>query len=292
MADKEWAGNTFGSGFMHRWLIRALRHTDVRIWYAFAAVFVIPFCLIFASGARCAYRYFRLHQHYGRLKALRETYVNLVFFSQVVIDKFALYAGKKMKISVVGYETFEHLAAADEGFVMLSAHIGCYEMAGYELKSDQKPFNALVFAGEKESVMKGRDKLFSSHNIKMIPIKADMSHLFLIDRALADGEIVSIPADRVFGSPKTVTVNLLDGKADLPFGPFSVAAMRGLNVIAVNVMKTSMTGYTAYVTPLNYDHEAPRKQQVSQLAGGFASELERMLKLYPAQWYNYYDFWK
>lgn len=292
MAEKEWAGNTFGNGFMHRWLIRILRHSDVRLWYAFAAVFVIPFCLVFSSGAKTTWHYFRHRQKYGRWKSFRMTYVNHVLFAQVVIDKFAMYAGKKMQLKVENYDLFKQLAAHREGFVMLSAHIGNYEMAGYELVSDRKPFNALVYAQEKEAVMQGRTSLFTGNNIRMIPITSNMSYLFKIDRALGNGEIVSIPADRVFGSTKTVTVSLLGADARLPFGPFSVPAMRELDVIAVNVMKTSIKGYTAYVTRLEYDKQAPRKRQVQQLADSYARELERMLTLYPAQWYNYFEFWK
>lgn len=292
MAEKEWAGNTFGTGFMHRSLIGMLKHTDVRIWYAFSAIFIIPFCLVFSPGAKTAWHYFRRRQKYGRWKSLLMTYVNHVLFAQVVIDKFAMYAGKKMKLKVENYDIFKQLAAKDEGFVMLSAHIGCYEMAGYELVSDRKPFNALVFAGEKSSVMQGRTKLFTGNNIKMIPLTSDMSYLFKIDQALANGEIVSIPADRVFGSAKTVRVKLLGAEAKLPWGPFCVPAMRGLEVIAVNVMKTSVKGYTAYVTRLDYDKDASRKQQVQQLADNYSKELEKMLNSYPAQWYNYFEFWK
>ena len=291
MAEQAWEGTTFGTGFMHRWLIGALRHTDVRLWYAFAAVCVIPFCVIFSPATRPVYRYFSHRQHYGRVKSLWKSYINLVLFAQVVIDRFALFAGKRMKLHVENYNLFKNLAAKAPGFVMLSAHVGCYEMAGYELVSDRKPFNALVFAGEKASVMRGREKLFKHSRINMIPVKKDMSHLFEIDRALADGEIVSIPADRSLGSKKTVTVNLLGAPAQLPSGPFSVAAMRGLDVITVNVMKTSVTGYTAFVAALGYDKEAPRKQQIQQLADGYAHELDGVLKKYPEQWYNYFDFW-
>lgn len=292
MADREWPGSTFGTGFMHRWLITILRHSDVRVWYAFAAVFIIPFCLVFSQGSRHAYRYFRRRQGCGRCRSVMMVYVNQVLFSQVVIDRFAMYAGKRMRLKVENYGLFRKLAAGEQGFMMLSAHVGCYEMAGYELVSDQKPFNALVFAGEKESVMQGRSRLFTANHIRMIPVMPDMSHLFAIDRALSAGEIVSIPADRMWGSRKAVTVRLLGADADLPAGPFSVAAMRGLDVIAVNVMKTGLTAYTAYVTALAYDKKAPRKQQIRQLADAYAAELERTLHQYPAQWYNYFDFWK
>ena len=150
----------------------------------------------------------------------------------------------------------------------------------------------MVFFGEKESVMKSRGEMFSDKNIKMIPVKEDMTHLFFIDQAIGRGEIVSMPADRIFGSTKAVCVNLLGAKASLPMGPFSVATMRGLKVLAVNVMKVSWNTYCIYVTPLPYDAKALRKQQISELSVAYAAEIERMLKLYPTQWYNFYKFWE
>lgn len=292
MAEKKWAGNTFGNGFMHRSLIWMLRYSDVRIFYVFTAIFVIPFCLIFSKGARIIFRYFQDRHHCGKWKSLRKTYVNLVLFSQVVIDKFALFAGKRFNIKVENYDLFRRLASQKEGFVILSAHVGCYEMAGYELVSDTKPFNALVFGGEKATVMQNRGRIFTKNNIHMIPVAEDMSHIFEIDAALSKGEIVSLPADRIFGSRKSVDVSLLGGKASLPLGSFLVPVMRGLNVIAVNVMKTGWKTYTAYITKLDYKKEGNQRQQAKQLADGYAKELENILKKYPEQWYNYFEFWK
>ena len=45
------------------------------------------------------------------------------------------------------------------------------------------------------------------------------------------------------------------------------------------------------VTPLPYDKQAPRKEQIDELAEGYVRELERIIRLYPTQWYNYFDFW-
>ena len=139
--------------------------------------------------------------------------------------------------------------------------------------------------------MAERSKLLAGGHIRMIPVSDDMSHLFEINNALANNEIVSMPADRVFGSPKTISVSFLGKEAKFPVGPFQTATMRGLDVIAVNVMKTSVKGYTAYVTPLVYDKSAPRKEQIRQLATSYVAELERMVKKYPTQWYNYFEFW-
>ena len=215
-----------------------------------------------------------------------------VITPQAVIDKFAMYAGKKINVKIEGYGHFLRLSDQESGFVQLSSHMGNYEIAGYSLVTKAKHINAIVYMGEKSSVMENRKRLFSHTNLGMIPIREDMSHLFEIDRALCDGEIISIPGDRIWGSQKALKAEFLGHVARFPMGPYSVATMRGLDVLAVNVMKSSWTQYTIYVTPLSYDKEAPRKRQTDQLLHAYIAELERLLKQYPTQWYNYFDFWK
>ena len=113
------------------------------------------------------------------------------------------------------------------------------------------------------------------HEVRPVPLHGAFRRLLL--RPVQQGEIVSIPADRLFGSLKSVSVPLLDAPVSLPVGPFTVAIMRGLPVLAVNVMKQSSTQYVIYVKPLDYDKQAPRKTQIEQLARGYTTELERML---------------
>lgn len=294
MSDKkDWKGTTFGNGWMHKWLIRLLRVIDLRLLYGFESVFVIPVCLLLNTNhsRTTAYRYFRERIGFSPLKAAWKTYTNHCLFGQVVVDKFAMYAGRHFNVEKVGMDLIYRLNDRPEGYVQLSSHIGNYEIAGYTLMADKKGFNALVFAGEKESVMDNRNKMFSDTLIHMIPLRPDMSHLFAIDNALQNGEIVSMPADRINGSPKFVERNFLGGKARFPQGPFSVATMRGLDVVAVNVMKTGLTRYKIFITPLSYDKSAKRKEQVEQLSQAYVAELERVIRMYPAQWYNYYEFW-
>ena len=220
---------------MHRQLINSLRVMDVRALYLFVSLFIMPVCLLINTNhsRTMAYRYFRKRLGYGRLHAAWSTYANHCLFGTVVIDRFAMFAGKIFDIKIEGYENYLKLSEQKEGFVILSSHIGCYEVAGYSLVAKSKRFNALVFGGEKATVMEGRQERLGQNNIRMIPVKSDMSHLFLVNEALGNHEIVSMPADRIFGASKSLEVDFLGSKAHLPLGPFSVATMRKLDVIAV-----------------------------------------------------------
>lgn len=288
----KWVGTTYGNGWMHRWLIRFLRVIDVRLLYAFTSVFVIPPTLIVNAKARRAiYDFYRKGMRYGKLKSAWMTYKNHCAFSQVVIDRFAMYAGKKFKIDVVGYDEFKQLTRQPEGFIQLSSHIGNYEIAGYSLRTPEKRFNAMVFGGEKESVMANRSKLFEGNNIRMIPMREDMSHLFDINQALANGEILSMPADRVFGSQKAFSCEFLDHQAKFPQGPFLLAAVRNVPMLFVSVMKTGAKRYTATVSRIETETEGNTKAKAAALARKYVEMLEDTVRAHPAQWYNYFEFW-
>lgn len=291
MAKRQWMGATFGSGWMHRNLIRLLRFVDVRILYLFSDIFIVPFCVIFNRSGKISYSFYRERLHNSVLRSCWLAYRNHCLFSQVVIDKFAMYAGKSFDVAIEGTDLFKELERQDAGFIQLSSHIGNYEIAGYTLRSTRKEIHAIVYSFEKESVMNNRNSMFSKTNVSMIALKEDMSHLFEIDEALCRGDIISFPSDRHMEGTRCLEAEFLGKEAQFPQGPFSVATMRGVDVLAVNVMKEGLRKYRIYLTPLPYDKAASRKEQIRQLSQAYVAELEDKVRRYPTQWFNFFDFW-
>ena len=291
MAGRQWIGTTFGNGWMHRTLIHLLGFVDVRILYPVADIFIVPFCVLFNRSGRIAFSFYHKHLNNNVLKSCWLTYRNHCLFSRVILDRFAMYAGRKFDVTIDGTDHFKRLESQDEGFIQLSSHIGNYEIAGYSLVSDRKGIHAIVYSFEKESVMNNRNSMFTRTNVSMIALREDMGHLFEIDEALCRGDIISFPSDRHMEGSRCITSNFLGKEAKFPQGPFSVATMRGVEVLAVNVMKEGGKKYRIFLTPLPYDREAPRKVQIQQLCDAYVAELERMVRRYPTQWFNFFDFW-
>ena len=135
--------------------------------------------------------------------------------------------------------------------------------------------------------------MLGGNNIRLIHADDGMEWLFTLNAALSDGEIVGIHADRVFGSPKTLTVTLLGAPAQIPLGPLSIAASRDLPVLAAFSLKTGLKRYHASIfrldTPQMEGLSRPEKMQA--LADKYALSVETVLKQWPLQWYNFYEFW-
>lgn len=290
---EQWSGKTGGMKWMQKSLIILFKITDLRVVY-FLMGLVIPFYMLFAhKGYIAMYHFFRHRFHFGPVKSFVYVYLNHFTFGQVILDRFAAYAGRRFEIEMDGYAHFCALAALPEGFLQLSSHVGNYELAGYSLRDDRKRFNALVFSGETETVMANREKALARNRIRMIPVKADLSHIFIINQALGDGEIVSIPGDRIFGSAKSAECLFFGQKAKFPLGPFAIAVEREVPVLSVFVMKESVKKYRILVNPVAVKGSAKmkRRERMNALAQAFATNLESVVRRYPTQWFNYYEFW-
>lgn len=289
--DRAWQGRTDGAGWMHNGLVAVMKAVPLRLMYGFATLFVVPFYILFSKGRQPMFRFFRQHLGYPPLKSFCWTFLNFRRFSQIIIDRFRMYAGGKFDFEIDNYHLYQDFAAADPGFLIFSAHVGSYEAAGYTLVATKKRYNALVFSGEAESVMRNRQKMFDETNIRMIPVKEDMSHIFLMNSALENGESVSIPSDRIVGGQKTITCDFFGSPAKFPLGPFVLAAQRDVAVLSIHVMKEAAKKYHIFIEQIKGQGDTIRTK-AADIAQKYVSTIESVLRKYPEQWFNYYDFWK
>lgn len=292
--DRQWTGRTDGTGWMHKALTGLFKVLPMPLMYLFMAL-VVPFYLIFNhKGYLAIYHYLHRRMGWGPLKAFWGCCVNHFLFGACLMDRFAAYAGRKFKMEVPDLHLFNALSEGEEGFLMLASHIGNPELCGYMLRSERKRMNAISFGGEKSTVQVSRTRMLGGNNIRLIEAGEDMGWLFTLGTALSDGEIVSIHADRVFGSPKTLEVELLDAPARIPAGPFTIAASRDLPVLAAFSLKTGLKRYHIRLFRLDSPQmqTLSRQEKMQYLANSYSACVEKVLQRWPLQWFNFYEFWE
>lgn len=292
---RQWKGNTGGGMLGQRLLIFFFRWWNLRIAYALMAL-VVPFYMLFSRKAYLSiYMYFRNQIGYSAWKSFLKTYQNHFIFGQIILDRFAIYAKKKdfFDVEVIGYEHYKHLENSSKGFIIAGSHVGNFEIAGYFLKAEKKPINAIVYAGETQTIQQNRSNVLQQNNIRLIPVFEDMSHLFAASIAIQDGEIVSMPCDRNHGSNKSVTCDFLNGRANFPTGAFALATSFDVEPIAVFVIKTSTTKYKIFVKPIITEAapQSSKQEKIEAYVQSYVRELDNIVREYPEQWFNYYDFW-
>ena len=137
-----------------------------------------------------------------------------------------------------------------------------------------------------------REKSSEHSNINLIPVTDSISHVFAVKEALENGEIVTELCDRMFGSEKGFAVPFFGKEAMFPAGTFRMAVQLGIPMLALFIMKDGGTRYRGFLYPLTADSSLPAREQAHQLARQFAEKMETVLRRYPNQWFNYFDFWK
>jgi predicted LPLAT superfamily acyltransferase len=89
---------------------------------------------------------------------------------------------------------------------------------------------------------------------------------------------------------KTVAGTLLNKKARFPAGPFLLANAFRVPVSFVFGMKETRFHYHFYASPPKI-YPKPRPGE-PVILDDFCKQMESMVRKYPLQWYNYYDFWE
>ena len=287
---RAWSGRSDGLPWMIRTLVTLMKVVDRRIIYC-VTVLVVPFYMLFShKGYLASYRFFRLRLGYGKLKSFFSVYGNHFCFGKTIIDKYAAFAGKSFRFINAEPDLFAELMNKEGGFIQLSSHVGSFEMTGYLLTST-KPVNGLAYGGETEVMMDYRSRIMASHNVSLIRMDGSMSAIFEMNAALNRGEVISMTGDRLFGSAKGLKCNFFGQQALFPAGPFALAAQKEVPLLAVFNMRERGGAYKVYEYRLTVDSGLPARQRASVLAQEFAEKLEAVIRMYPLQWFNYYDFW-
>ena len=247
---------------------------------------VIVFYMIFARARTSStYRYFREIYNQGIWRAIVNTYLLYRQFGQVVIDRFAIYAGQHFDLEIDGNELVHEAMDNGTSCIMISSHVGNYEIAGYALKPT-RPMYAVMYGGDKDFVLENRIRELEQNGIHALVPDEDWSYLFTINKALQDGNMITIMGDRNLGSDKVIATEIVGHKANLPSGPFTIASLyKHVIVCSVFVMKESQRKYHIYVHPMYGNSK-------EEFARDFASQLTTIIRHYPHQWYNFYDFWQ
>ena len=80
-------------------------------------------------------------------------------------------------------------------------------------------------------------------HMKFIIIKEDMSHIFEMNNALSNNELICFTGDRYFEGKKFLTEELLGKKANFPAGAFLLASRIKVPVIFLYIMKEATKHY-------------------------------------------------
>ncbi len=293
----QWTGRSRGSLFGYKIFIFFLKNFHIRLAY-FILIFVAAYYFVTANKKGIRFYFKKVHK-YSSLKVFFKIYKNFYVFGQVIVDKVAILAGfsNKFTFNFDGEEYLHQMAREKTGGVLIGAHVGNWEVAGQLLERIDTRVNIVMFDGENPVLKSFMDDVLVKKNINIIFIKKDdFSHLYAISDALKNKEIIALHGDRFLPGTNNASVKFFGMDAEFPTGPLYLASKYKVPVTYVSAMKETATHYHFFATPLKQfkypGNLKNRKNDMKIMIMDYVAELERVVKKYPLQWFNYYQFWK
>lgn len=288
-----WHGKSKGNKFGYQIFVWILKNFGVFPAYALLRIVACYYVLFSAKASRQIYALYHQKLGYSWFSSVIKIYKNYCCLGQSIIDKVVVTSGIKNKFTFHfdGEENLKEIAALQKGGILISAHIGTWDIAGHFLKRLQTNINIVIFDGEKEQIKQYMDAITGKKSVKFIIIKNDLSHIYAISDALKNNELVCMHADRFLEGNKTMSTSFLGQQARFPAGPFVLAATFRVPVSYVFAVKESSLHYHLFASKIiSHDH-LDKPTMMQQMLREYADEMEIKVKKYPEQWFNYYNFW-
>ena len=290
-AKTKWQGKSKGTVLGYSIFVWLMKHLGIYAAYALL-IFVAFYYFLFEWRSNgYMYYYFRHRLGYSPLRAVVNLYLNYFTFGQTIIDKIAILAGLEEKFTYEfdGVESLHKLLDEQQSGILISAHIGNFEIAEpFFRKIDIDLKISTVTTDMEHSVIKEYLESISKNkpSNQFIYVKEDMSHIFKINDAIGDNKIVCFTGDRYFEGVRSLKGTLLGAEATFPAGPFFIASRLKVPVLFVYVMKESRLHYHLYARVAEV-----KGCDAQALLDAYTENMDQILKKYPLQWFNYFNFW-
>lgn len=287
--EEKWDGKTKGSLWGYRFFVFCIRTFGLNFSYLFSYFVSIYYVLFSRDQRNGLMKFYKVAFGYNKSKARRSTFRNFYLFGQTLIDRVALRTkrNKKFTYTFNNETVLRSLHEKRQGGFLISGHVGNWENAGNLIKQRiTGTINIVMLDKEVEKIKSYMESETGGPEYKLIPIKNDMSHLILIHQALKRHELVAIHADRVSGTMKTIELPFFGKPTKFPAGPFIMAHKFKVPITFVFAAKGSKFHYDLYATDLISDSKSPE-----EIAKKYVDYLETMVKKYPTQWFNFYDYY-
>lgn len=194
----------------------------------------------------------------------------------------------------VGKEHLDAAMSAGRGAILISPHLGNWELGGLGLAEMGYPINVLTFREPDERVNELRERVRSERGIRFIYVdRHDTSPLAIIEavNALRRNEILALLGDRD-GSSHTAPMEFFGLTADIPMGAAYLGMAGGAPVFPVFVPREGNRYATIMEDPVWFSgRRGGHKKAIEEGTAQILRVFERYIKAYPDQWYNFFDYW-
>jgi predicted LPLAT superfamily acyltransferase len=266
-------------------------------------LFVIPpaiwFWLTDRPARRAIMSYWQLQRPgWSWLRRAGRSLLHFWMFARALADRLLLsLAPDSLRFIHLNLAAMEAAMRHPQGCILLSAHIGSFELSARMLSRDRTGprLNLVMLDAEDPRVQSQLSRVMEARPYGVIDLRDPAGAALAIAAALSRGETCCMLGDRTAGDPgATVPVTVLGQPTRLPTGPFIAAAVTGALVVPTFCCRSGWRTWTCEADPawtIELGPRAGRRERLAEVVQRWADRLTVQTQRYPDQWNNYFAFW-
>jgi Kdo2-lipid IVA lauroyltransferase/acyltransferase len=222
----------------------------------------------------------------GRL--LWQFFQNYAFY---MVDFFRLFSmtleeSQSFAQLHIGRHHLDEALAKGRGVILLTAHLGHWEIGGLGLRALGYPVNVVTIKHNSLFTNNLINLMRNQHGIRVIELGNSNYDVIPIVNALRRNEVVAMLGDRaIFRRSEVAT--LFGKEVELPIGPILVAMSTQAAVVpAFSVMEAPGQYCGIIEQALNFQNGPDREHAIKHNLQQVASVFERYIRRYPDQWFQ------
>ena len=296
---KPWTSKSIGSTFQHNVFYLLIRMRAGWIIFTLLRLVVIYYVLLRPSvRTRSGYYLSRRFPTARGARGLWNTCLMDRNMGQTLIDRatVGIVGTDAVRVDFPDRERLRKLVREGKGLILMTGHVGGWQVVMYELRFLKLPVNLLLHRDQGDV-----DRLYFEHQgtaeapFRIIDPAEELGGMLRMLEVLKRGEVLCIMGDRVFGSAKnTVPVRFLGGEIRIPFSAFKIASATGTPIAVILSFRKGrglyeMTLDRVIRVPLGLGRGG---NEFARYAREFVEGLEKFVMIHPFQFFNFFNMWE
>jgi KDO2-lipid IV(A) lauroyltransferase len=231
----------------------------------------------------------------SELAALCST--NVANFSRMLADYFYSSVVSPGHIHALlekwrGFENLEQALARGKGVVLVTAHLGSWELGGTLLALRGLPMTVITLEEPTSDLTRWRDAQRRRLGIKTIAVGPGHDFAFVeMIQTLRRNEIVAMLVDRPYAGTGT-PVQFFGRTTEFSTAPALLWQHTDASVLPAFVLQNARHRYVSFADPaLSFTRNADARATIVENTQRLAAHFEAIIRQHPEQWFNYVPIW-
>jgi lauroyl/myristoyl acyltransferase len=220
----------------------------------------------------------------------RDMVKTFVHFAACLTEGLTIASNRSCEVesTVEGVEHLERELGRGRGVVCVTAHTGAWEISGPLLR--RALGIDVVIAMGKEANVRSRilqDSLRARSGVRVVHVDDDRFAALDLLQHLRRGALVGLQLDRLSPGMRGIEVEFLDGKAEVPSGPFELAKRSGAAIVPIFTRRIGYFRYAVEVSPAIHLARQASAAELAAAAQACASAMGLFLRNHPTHWFHF-----